>query len=386
VTPPSMRAAVLVDVGRIEIRDIPVVAPGSHDVLVRVVAVGICGTDFHIFRGHGNYNTDERGVPVPLARHPQVLGHEIVGVVEECGNAVTDLRPGVRVVVDQGINCHSAGRPLCEYCASGDSHQCAAYQEHGITGLQGALAEFITVPAVNAIPLTATMASAHVALTEPLGCIVHSSAMVARAHTRYALQHADPGRRVRTVLVSGAGPAGLLFIQYLRKAVGWDGTILVSEPNALKRSLAARFGAEPLDPAGDLVEAVRDRTEGRRIEYLIDASGAGELFTQIPGLLRKQGTALLYGHGHAGVDLSVMNNVQFLEPALVSPVGASGGFLEDRRPATYRRALDLIEGGLIEPGPIVTHRYTSLDAVPEALGGAHRAPDYVKGVVELEEP
>ena len=380
-----MRAAVLIDVGRVEIRDIPVADPGPHDVRVRVVAVGICGTDFHIFQGHGNYNTDERGVPVPLARHPQVLGHEIVGIVEECGRQVTDLRPGVRVVVDQGINCHSAGRPLCEYCASGDSHQCAAYQEHGITGLQGALAEFITVPAVNAVPAPGPMPSALVALTEPLGCIVHSSDMVSRAHTRYALQHEDPARRVRTVLVSGAGPAGLLFIQYLRKALGWEGTILVSEPNTLKRSLARRFGAEPLDPAHDLVEAVRDRTGGRRVEYPIDASGAGELFRQIPGLIRKQATVLMYGHGHTGADLSVMNNVQFLEPTLISPVGASGGFLADRRPATYRRALELIEDGVIEPGPIVTHHYSSLDAVPEALGGAHRAPDYVKGVVELQE-
>jgi L-iditol 2-dehydrogenase len=83
------------------------------------------------------------------------------------------------------------------------------------------------------------------------------------------------------------------------------------------------------------------------------------------------------------VDLSVMNNVQFLEPTLVSPVGASGGFLEDGRPATYRRALDLIEGGRIQVHPIVTHHYTSLDEVPQAFGGAHRAPDYVKAVVEL---
>ena len=85
------------------------------------------------------------------------------------------------------------------------------------------------------------------------------------------------------MLVSGAGPAGLLFIQYLRRALDWDGPILVSEPNPLKRSLAERFGAEPLDPDVDIIEAVRDATAGRRVEYLIDASGAGELFRQIPG-------------------------------------------------------------------------------------------------------
>jgi L-iditol 2-dehydrogenase len=378
-----MRAAVLVDVGRIELRDIPSVLPGPHDVRLRAAAVGLCGTDFHIFGGHANYHTDHRGVPVPLANHPQVLGHEIVGVVAECGEAVAGLEPGNRVVVDQGINCHSARRPMCEYCASGDSHQCAAYREHGITGLQGGLAECITVPAVNTIAITGAIASAHAALTEPLGCIVHSCDMVSRTDARYGLKHPDPGRRVRTVLVSGAGPAGLLFIQYLRRALDWDGPILVSEPNPLKRGLAERFGAQPLDPEADLIEAVRDQTAGRRVEFLIDASGAGELFRHIPGLVRKQATVLLYGHGHAGVDLSVMNNVQFLEPALVSPVGASGGFLDDHRPATYHRALELIESRRIDVAPIVTHRYTSLEEVPQAFSGVHRAPDYVKGVVEL---
>jgi len=207
--------------------------------------------------------------------------------------------------------------------------------------------------------------------------------MVSRAHARYALKHAEANRRVRTVLVSGAGPAGLLFIQYLRRALDWDGPILVSEPNPLKRSLARRFGAQPLEPDVDIIEAVRDATAGRRVEYLIDASGAGELFRHIPGLLRKQGTVLLYGHGHAGVDLSVMNNVQFLEPTLVSPVGASGGFLDDHRPTTYDRALTLIESRRVDVGPIVTHHYTSLEDVPQAFDGAHKAADYVKGVVEL---
>jgi L-iditol 2-dehydrogenase len=381
-----MKAAVLGAVGRIEIRDVPVRSPGRREVLLKPRAVGLCGTDFHIFAGHANYNTDGRGERIPLDEQPQVLGHEIVATVEDLGPGVTDLRPGDDVVVDQGINCVSVARePRCEYCATGDSHQCAFYREHGITGLPGGLAEFVTLPAVNAIPVSADVARDHAALTEPLGCIVHASDMVARTSARYVLDHADPSRRIRTVLISGAGPAGLLFIQYLRRALRWQGRILVVEPNPLKRALAARFEAEPLDLDGDddVVSAVQDLTSGYRVEYLIDASGVGSLFREIPGLLRKQGTVLLYGHGHAGADLSVLNNVQFLEPTMVSPVGASGGFLSDGRPATYRRALDLIASGQVEAAPIITHRYSSLDQVPDAFAGAHRAADYVKGIVEL---
>ena len=98
---------------------------------------------------------------------------------------------------------------------------------------------------------------------------------------------------------------------------------------------------------------------------------------------RKQGTVLLYGHGHAGVDLSVLNNLQFLEPTLLSPVGASGGFEPDGRPSTYRRALGLLETSRVKVGSFITHRYHSLDQVPAAFAGAHKAADYVKGVVLL---
>ena len=116
-------------------------------------------------------------------------------------------------------------------------------------------------------------------------------------------------------------------------------------------------------------EAVQELTEGRRAEYIIDASGAGQIFHDMPRVLRKQGTFLLYGHGHTGVDLSVLNNLQFLEPLLVSPVGASGGFEPDGRPTTYRRALGLLETGRVKVGSFITHRYTSLDEVPAAFAG-----------------
>jgi threonine dehydrogenase-like Zn-dependent dehydrogenase len=384
-TSETMLASALCGVARFELRDVARPRAGPRDVLVRVSAVGLCGTDFHIFAGDANYNTDQRGLPIPLTEHPQILGHEIAGMVEEAGIEVKDLRAGDRAVIDQGLNCVSASRTqLCEYCASGDSHQCAFYREHGITGLPGGLAEYIAVPAVNAIRITSALNLNEAALTEPLGCIVHSSETVARARTRYAINADEAERRVRSTLICGAGPAGMLFTQYLRKVLRYDGLLMVSEPGVLKRDLAAGFGAVVIDPQSvDLTEAVESLTGGRRVDYLIEASGSGRVFAQIPGLIRKQATVLLYGHGHSGVELSLLNNVMFLEPTLITTVGASGGFESDGRPSTYRRALGLLEEGSIDVSSLITHIYPSLDSAPNAFGGDHKAPDYVKGVVTL---
>jgi L-iditol 2-dehydrogenase len=264
---------------------------------------------------------------------------------------------------------------------TGDSHQCERYAEHGITGLPGGFAEFVTVPARNVVVIRSSLEPERAAMAEPLGCVVHSTETVMRAASRYRLDARD-APRVQTILICGGGPAGLLFVQYLRNVVGYQGTLLVSEPNAMKRTLAERFGARSIDPsAGDVVQQVAELTNGRRAELLIEASGSGAVFALVPGLIRKQATVLLYGHGHAGVDLSVMNQIQFLEPTLVSPVGASGGHDSEGRPVTYRRALDLLEKGTVDVAPLITHRYSSLEQVPAAFAGDHRQADYVKGVV-----
>jgi L-iditol 2-dehydrogenase len=355
-------------------------------VLVRVAAVGLCGTDAHIFAGHANYNLNEFGQPIPLVLQPQILGHEITGRIDEVGSAVDDLKSGDRVVVDQGLNCVSRRREvLCEYCRTENSHQCEFYREHGITGLPGGLAEFIAVPAVNALPITAPVKPAVAALAEPLGCIVHSSDFVTKARARYAINVATAERRVRSVLICGAGPAGLLFTQYLRKLLRYEGALFVSDPNARKRDLAKLLGAdEVIDPSAcDLVEAVREYTGGKGVEYLIEASGAGEVFGSFPGLICKQATVLLYGHGHAGTDLSVLNNILFREPVLVSSVGASGGFEEDGRPSVYAHALSLIQQNQIDVAPLITHEYKSLDDVQVALSMDMFSSNYVKGVVVL---
>ena len=367
---------------RMELRQIAAPEIGPREVLIKSGAVGLCGTDFHIYQGHANYNRDASGRTVPFEERPQILGHEFCGIVVDAGSEVTDLKVGTPVVVDQGINCLSRAEiELCEYCATGNSHQCARYEEHGITGLQGALADYVAVPAINAVKIESDLPLDQAVLTEPLACVIHSCEMMMRASARYTFGGERP---IRSALICGAGPAGLLFTQYLRNVVGFDGLLIVTEPSAVRRRLAADYGATVLDPTSvDLIEAVEGLTNGERAQLLIESAGAAQLFKLVPKLLRNQGTMLLYGHGHHGVDLGVMNHIQFIETTLVAPTGASGGFDADGRPSVYRKSLELISGGKINVSKFITHRYQSLEAVPQAFASDRFGADYIKGIAVL---
>lgn len=367
---------------KMELREIATPNAGPREILIKSGAVGLCGTDFHIYQGHANYNYDASGRQIPFEERPQILGHEFCGIVVDVGSEVRDLKVGDRVVVDQGINCLSrAETELCEYCATGNSHQCARYEEHGITGLQGALADYVAVPAINAVKIESDLPLEQAVLTEPLACVTHSCEMVMRTSARYAFGGERP---ILSVLICGAGPAGLLFTQYLRNVVGFDGLLIVTEPSAIRRQLAADYGATVVDPtSADLIEAVEDLTSGERVQLLIESAGVGQLFKQVPKLMRKQATMVLYGHGHHGVDLGVMNSIQFIEATLVAPTGASGGFDADGRPAIYRKSLKLIGEGKINVSEFITHQYQSLEAIPQAFAKDRFGADYIKGVAVL---
>src|SRR5262245_54257698 len=378
----TMQALTVCAPERMELRQIAAPEIGPREVLIKSGAVGLCGTDFHIYQGHANYNRDASGRTIPFEERPQILGHEFCGVVVDAGSEVKDLKVGTPVVVDQGINCLSRAEiELCEYCATGNSHQCARYEEHGITGLQGALADYVAVPANNAVKIESALPLEQAVLTEPLACVTHSCEMLMRTSARYTFGGERP---IRSVLICGAGPAGLLFTQYLRNVIGYDGLLIVSEPSALRRRLAADYGATVIDPAStDLIEAVEELTGGERINLLIEATGVAQLFKQIPRLVRKQATMLLYGHGHHGVDLGVLNNIQFIELTMVTPTGASGGFDADGRSSVYRKSLELISDGKINVSKFITHRYSSLEAVPQAFANDRLGADYIKGVAVL---
>jgi|SRR5579875_1128961 len=377
-----MKALVLEDIASFQVRDIPKPAPKPSEVLVRVGAVGICGTDLHIFHGLANYNRDSRGQPVPLKQHPQVLGHEFCGQIEAVGSQVRRCKPGDHVVVDQVLSCRSQARsPVCEYCESGDSHQCEFGQELGITGLPGAFAEFIRVPEANTVVLPADMSLIQSALVEPLGCVLHASDRMEKAAGRYTF---DGRYRIRRILILGAGPSGLLFLQHLRKIRRFDGDIFVADMRDDKLALARKLGGTPLDVRSvDLTAEISDRTHGERIEYLIEATGSGTVFDWIPSLIRRQSTVLLYGAGHSGRDIGCLTAFQASEINIVTSGGASGGFDPDGTPTTYRQSMEYIHRREINVECLVSHRYTDLAQLPAAFAYDSRLDNFIKGALVL---
>ena len=380
-----MKALLLEQAHKLAVRQVPDPPVPPNEVLIRVQAVGLCGTDFHIYSGHGNYNFDAQGRQVPLSVHPQILGHEFSGEIVEVGRDVKDLKRGDRVMCDQGRNCWSQGRwPLCRYCASGDSHQCAYYGEHGITGLPGALADYIVMPAVNCLRLPDDMTSEQGALVEPFACILHSSDKAESARSRYTF---DGEERIGSILICGAGPAGLLFLQYLRNVKGFDGLILITDLREKNLELARQFGGTAVNVSGlDLRQFIQETVPGGRVQYLIDACGASKMLAQIPGVLAKQGTVLFYASGHNGGDTGLLDPIFYLEPTLVAGVGASGGFTPNGHPKTYIRALDLAHQGKVKVLPYITHHYQAFDQVQGAFEKDFTGQDYIKGVLTRDNP
>jgi len=375
-----MQALILEDVKKFVLRDVARPVPKDNEVLVQVGAVGICGTDLHIFHGLANYHRDELGRPIALTASPQRLGHEFCGRIAAVGSQAKKVKVGDPVVVDQVLNCHAQGRTrVCEYCASGDSHQCESGLELGITGLPGAFADYIAVPEASVVPLPAGMPFMKAAIIEPLGCVAHACERVDHASARYTFGGKHP---IRHVLIAGAGPSGLLFLQYLRNVKKFDGEIYVADIKDARLGLVKKLGGMPLDVRKlDMASEVLKRTGGERIHYLIEASGSGAVFDWLPWVIRRQATVLVYGGGHAGKDIGCLTQFQATETTLLTTAGASGGFDADGTPTIYRQAMEYIRDGKIDAESLLTHRYTNLGDIPRAFSHDVEQENFIKGVL-----
>ncbi|MBV8819959.1 MAG: alcohol dehydrogenase catalytic domain-containing protein [Acidobacteriaceae bacterium] len=356
----------------------PTVLP--HEVLLRIESVGVCGTDFHIYDGSANYNVDGRGRPIPLQVQPQILGHEFSGRIEDMGAGVTGLGIGQQVVVDQVRTCVSERRAeLCEFCVSGDSHQCECGLEAGITGVPGAFADLLAVPAANVIPIPEATSPLTAALVEPTGCVFHAMDRLEHSALRYCF---GGPYRIRSVVIIGGGPAGLLFLQYIRNVLAFDGNVVLADRRHRSLELASRFGAKAVDvSAGDPADLATRKNGGARFELLIEASGNGRVFEWLPLLAKRQANLLLYGAGHGDLTAGCLTPWQAMEFNVVTSAGASGRIGPDGVPVTYGNALQALVRGQFDVDAIVTHRYPGLTSLAGAFENDHTSSDYVKGVM-----
>ena len=301
----------------------PEAAPG--DMIVRVRAATVCGTDIRIFRGRKT-----AGI-----RYPSVIGHEFAGTVVATHGG-TRFQVGQRVCVNPAISCGH-----CAACKRGDENICENLQAIGYE-LDGAFAEYIRVPAraiaagnVHEIP--ETLAFEEASLAEPLACVINGQEKVS----------VKPGD---AVVVLGAGPIGLLHV----KLALFSGArkVIVSEPNAARRAAALSVGADiAVDPnAGDLLTVVRDHTFGRGADVAIVAIGVPSLANTALTLVRRSGRVSLFAGFSANDTFALdINLIHYSELFLTGAFGL--GRLH------FERALDLLASKRIDIAAFVTHRF-----------------------------
>ncbi|PYT91491.1 MAG: L-threonine 3-dehydrogenase [Acidobacteria bacterium] len=256
---------------------------GPTDVLVRVKAASICGTDLHIY----GWDRWSQGRIKP----PLTLGHEFCGTVERVGDEVTAVKPGDFVSAEMHVNCGH-----CRQCRLGQAHICQNLRIIGIDQ-DGAFAEFVRIPASNIIKLDPDIPEHYGAILDPLGNAVHT-----------VLAGPIVGQ---TVLVTGCGPIGLMSIA-VAKASG-SSTVFATETNDARRAMAKKMGADVvMNPAAeDAVKRILGETDGTGVDALLEMSGNPQAIQQGFRALRAGGRASLLGIPTENVPLDLVNDVIF---------------------------------------------------------------------------
>jgi len=279
-----MNALLLTQYMQLEMVEMPVPSIGADDVLVRVRACGICGSDVHGLDGRTG-----RRIP------PLVMGHEAAGEVVETGANVTDLKPGDRVTFDSTVYC---GR--CFFCLRGEQNLCDNREVLGVSPgpyrRHGAFAEFVSVPRRIMYRLPDNLSYEQAAMIEAVSVAVHAVGLT-------------PIRLGDTAVVVGAGMIGLLTIQSARNA-GCSRVITV-DPDEGRLKLALAAGAtDSINPkAVNAVEAIRELTGGTGADVALECVGATEpIVTAIDGV-RKGGAVTLVGNVSPKIELPLQSVV-----------------------------------------------------------------------------
>ncbi|TBL77842.1 NAD(P)-dependent alcohol dehydrogenase [Paenibacillus thalictri] len=327
----KMKAAVLVNLKQIEIQEMDIPAPAADEALIRVKAVGLCGSDVHYYE-HGK-------IGPYVVEKPIILGHEAAGEIVALGSGVRHLNVGQRVTIEPGVTC---GR--CEHCKSGRYNLCPEVRFLATPPHDGAFCEYIAIRADFLYPIPDHMSYERAALIEPFSVGLH-------AVRRGKLQ---PGE---TVVIMGMGPIGMLAIA-AAKAAGAQRIIGVDmESFRLEKALlmGATHTVNLRDE--DAVQAIERITGGRKADLAIETAGNGRAAQNALASVRRGGRVVLVG-------LPPQNETALSIPYIVdNEIDMYGVF---RYHNTYPTGVELLSGDSIDLEPIITD-YMSLDETAAAF-------------------
>jgi D-arabinitol dehydrogenase (NADP+) len=321
-----VKAAYYEAMHEIDVREAPDPEPGPEDVLIRVHACGICGTDQHIFDG-------DLGGPLPL-----IGGHELAGEVVSVGAEVPDDFPvGERVAVEPNISCGS-----CFYCQRGQVNHCLRWSAIGVTR-DGGFADYVVAPATN-VYRVGEMDYEVAAFIEPLSCVV------------YGLKRLEIPLGAN-VLIYGAGPIGLLMLQLVRH--GGASEIAAVDLKQDKLDLAGTLGATTTVAAGPSADPALREASPLGFDVVIDCTGVPSVVEHTLTHVRNNGKLLFFGVNPPDARISISPYEVYRRDLQIF-----GSFALR---FTFQDALALLASGAVDVKPLLSERLP-IDRFAEALG------------------
>jgi L-iditol 2-dehydrogenase len=314
-----MKALLLSEYSRLQVVNVPMPRPGPDDVLVKVEACGICGSDVHGYDGSSG-----RRIP------PLVMGHEAAGVVAAPGSKVKDLKEGQPVTFDSTVYCGE-----CAFCRMGESNLCQNRQVVGVATpdfkRDGAFAEYIVVPRRIVHPLPEKLSLTEAAMVEPLSVAVHAVALSELPKNGSAL-------------VVGAGMIGLLVLQALREA--GCSSVIVSDIDDSRLDLAKKLGATALINAksSDTAEEAKKHTGGVGVDVALEAVGSTPTVKAAIESVRRGGTVTLIGNVVPTVEIPLQ--VVVSRQLRLQGTAASAG--------EYPACIDMLASGRVNIKPLIS--------------------------------
>lgn len=341
-----MKALLLSAYNQLEVADVPAPVAAAHEVIVRVEACGICGSDVHGYDGSSG-----RRIP------PIIMGHEAAGVIAAVGEEVRSFVSGDRVTFDSTVYCGH-----CDYCLRGEVNLCDDRQVVGVScgdyRREGAFAEYVRVPEHIVYKLPESLSFAEAAMLEAVSVALHAVRISGAPENR-------------TALVIGAGMIGLLTLQAAR-AAGYR-QVMIADVDATRLALATEVGADVVFHASgkELLSAVHEQTSGVGVDVVFEAVGRNETISAAIDAVRKGGTVTLIGNITPEITLPLQKVVS-RELRLQGSAASAG---------EYPQAMALMTSGQIKVRPLIT-AVAPLEDGPRWFARLHgREPNLMKVVL-----